>query len=73
MKTIFERKVDLKQLEGVSLADYKPTELCAYILKEYPGNPLGALRCMRDNVEIGNVLGEQTRVLLEGVIDVKRN
>lgn len=73
MKLIFERMTDLKQLEGVPLADYKPTELCAYILKKYPGNPIRALECMCENMEIGNVLGEQTRVLLEGVVDVERN
>ena len=73
MKTIFERRVSLQHLEGKPLADYQPKELCAYILKAFPNDPFGALKCMRENVEVGFVLGEQTRLLLEGVVNVKRN
>jgi hypothetical protein len=66
MKSVFERIVDLEAIKDIPLAEYSAKELCAYILHTYPKDPLGALNLMREKLEIGNVLGEQTELLLEG-------
>lgn len=73
MKNVFERNVDVKSLRDKPLADFSPAELVAYLYHSYPKDPIGALKCLEDNFEIGSVLGGQTRLLLEGLPDAKRN
>ena len=73
MKSVFERACDISKLEGVPLADYKPYELVAYVRRAYPGDPKGALKILRDNIEIGDILYSVTLTLLEGLDSVKRN
>lgn len=72
MKNVFQRLVDLDKLDK-ELFDYTPVELAAYMTTHYPGDPTGALDVFRDNVEIGRVLAQQTRTLLEGWRNDKRD
>ena len=73
MKSVFERVTKLEDIKDVPLMEYSPKELCAYIMSTYPHDPLGAIKVMRDNLIVGNVLGEQTQLLLEGYVNVNRN
>lgn len=66
-KNVFERSYNVSDLKDKELSDYEPGELVAYLLKAYPGDPKGALKILRDNYEVGFVLGEETLILLEGL------
>ena len=68
MKSVFERIVNLDDVKDIPLAEYSPKELCAFILHTYPNDPVGAVKLMRENLEIGDVLGSQAQLLLEGFI-----
>ena len=67
MKNVFERSIDLDSLKDKPLSDYNPSELVAYLLKAYPGDPKGALKMLIENNEVGYVLGSRTEILLEGL------
>lgn len=72
MKNVFQRHYDMSKLESVPLADYEPGELVAYLTNAYPGDPIGALNLLKDNNEIGSVLYNTTKLLVEGLQGVKR-
>lgn len=72
-KDIFRRMTENEDLSGVDLSDYKPYQLAAHVLKAYPGDPLGALKLLRDSYEIGFILYESTVALLEGSNYAKRD
>lgn len=73
MKSVFERIVNLDEVRDIPLSEYSPKELCAFILRTYPNDPVGAIKLMRENLEVGDILGNQTQLLLEGYINVNRN
>lgn len=73
MKNIFQRNISMDSLKGKELSDYTPSELVAFLTNAYPNDPIGALRYMRENYKVGEVLGQQTELLLEGVKGVKTN
>lgn len=73
MPNVFERLASYDDLEGVPLADYEPYQLASHMLKNYPGDPGGALRVYYDNHEVGFILYNTTLTLLEGMDSVKRN
>lgn len=73
MKNIFQRCFDSDKLKDIPLSDYEPGELAAYVTKAYPGDSLGALKLLLDNHEIGSVLYNTTKVLVEGLQGVKRD
>lgn len=73
MKNIFQRNISMDSLKGKELSDYTPSELVAFLTNAYPNDPMGALRYMRENYKVGEVLGQQTELLLEGVKGVKTN
>ena len=73
MKNVFQRAIDLEALKDKPKSDYEPGELVAYLTTAFVGDPKGALRIMKDNYEIGFVLFERTKILLEGLWDDKRN
>ena len=64
---VFTRNVNVGDLKEKQLSDFDAHELVAYLLKAYPGDPRGALKMLRDNYDVGFVLGETTLVLLEGL------
>lgn len=71
MSNVFTRNCDISELKDKPLADYTPRELVAYLTVAYPGDPKGALKVLRDNYEVGFVLGETSLMLLEGLQSVK--
>lgn len=73
MNNAFQRTVDIDSLRDKEVAAFTPEELVAYLTIAYPYDPLGALQWMRDSYVVGTVLGEQTRLLLEGLRGVKTN
>ena len=73
MKNIFQRRVDQESLVGVPLSDYTSAELVAYVTTAYPGDPIGALNMLANNYEIGSVLYNETKILVEGLRGVKRD
>lgn len=73
MKNVFQRAINLEELIDKPKSDYEPGELVAYVTTAFSGDPKGALRIMRDNYEIGSILFERTKILLEGLQDAKRN
>lgn len=73
MRSVFERRVDITNMKDMPLSAYRPEQLCAYLLRAYPNDPIGALRLMREKLEIGSVLAQSTRLLLEGVVNDKRD
>lgn len=73
MKNVFERVAENDSLDGKRLADYKPYQLAAHMLKQYPGDPIGALKSAKVNYEIGSILYTQTFNLLEGYLSAKGN
>lgn len=73
MKNLFQRVTNLEALRDVPKSDYEPGELVAYLTTAFPGDPKGALRVMKDNYEIGLILFERTRILLEGLLNAKRD
>lgn len=70
---IFQRQHKLSTLKEKPFASYTPGELVSYCTTAFPGDPIGALRVMRDNYEIGMILYEETNTLLEVMQNVKRN
>lgn len=72
-KNVYERVYNVEDLKDKPLSDYEPGELVAYLLKAYPGDPIGALKMLRDNYDVGFVLGESTLILLEGLQSAKSN
>ena len=73
MKNVFQRAIDPETLKDVPKSDYEPGELVSYLTTAFPGDPKGALRIMKDNYEIGLILFERTRILLEGLRYAKRD
>lgn len=73
MKNVYQRSIPMEGLKDKPVSDYSPEELVAFITTAYPGDPKGALKVYMDNLEIGYVLYEKTKVLLEGLQGVKRN
>ena len=73
MKNIFQRNISMDSLKDKELSDYIPSELVAFLTNAYPDDPMGALRYMRETYKVGQVLGQQTELLLEGVKGVKTN
>ena len=73
MKNVFQRVIDPETLKDVPKSDYEPGELVSYLTTAFPGDPKGALRIMKDNYEIGLILFERTKILLEGLQDAKRD
>lgn len=73
MQNVFERICAEEQTEGKALSDYEPYQLAAYMLRNYPGDPIGALKLYKDNLDVGVVLYSITRTLLEGSRRVKRD
>lgn len=73
MKNIFQRNISMDSLKGKELSDYTPSELVAFLTNAYPNDTMGALRYMRETYKVGEVLGQQTELLLEGVKGVKTN
>lgn len=73
MANVFTRNCDITKLKDKPLADYEPSELVAYLTVTYPGDPKGALKLLRQNYEVGFVLGETALILLEGLQSVKSN
>lgn len=73
MANIFERMCDGQDMTGVALSDYEPYQLAGYMLRHYPGDPIGALGIYRNNLEIGLVLYSITLTLLEGFKGDKRD
>lgn len=73
MKNIFQRNISMDSLKGKELSDYTPSELVAFLTNAYPNDPMGALMYMRETYKVGEVLGQQTELLLEGVKGVKTN
>ena len=73
MKNVFLRVVNVQELKDKPLADYTPSELVAYLTHAFPGDPKGALKVLRDNYEVGSVLANTTSLLLEGLLNVKRD
>lgn len=72
-RNIYERTYNVEDLKDKPLSDYEPGELVAYLLKAYPGDPRGALKMLRENYDVGFVLGESTLILLEGLQSAKSN
>lgn len=70
---VYQRQYKLNQLKGKQIADYTSGELVSYCTTAFPGDPLGALESMRDNLEIGSILYGETKTLLEVLQDVKRD
>lgn len=66
MKNIRRVKYD----ESKEISSYEPKELVSYLLNKYPGDPLGALKLLMNNHEVGFVLGSQTQCILEAILDV---
>lgn len=73
MANVFVRNYNLEELKDKPLADYEPSELVAYLTVTYPGDPQGALKILRQNYEVGFVLGETAHILLEGLQSVESN
>lgn len=73
MQNIFQRNISMDSLKGKELSDYTPSELVAFLTNAYPNDPMGALRYMRETYKVGQVSGQQTELLLEGVKCVKTN
>ncbi len=73
MNNVFERLAEGEDLTGVPFSDYEPRQLVAYVLRAFPGDPFGALKTMRDSLEIGVVKYNITLLLLEGFKGVKRD
>lgn len=73
MENVFTRRINLDELDGVPLSEYTPQQLVAYLCKNYPANPIGALNSMRDNFEVGFVLASQTKPILEVLSSAERN
>lgn len=70
---VYQRRYKLTDLKDKPYADYTPEEMVSYCTTAFPGDPIGALNSMRDNLEIGNVLYSHTRTLLEVIQNVKRD
>ena len=70
MKNIFQRNISMDSLKDKELSDYTPSELVAFLTNAYPDDPI---RYMRETYKVGQVLGKQTELLLEGVKGVKTN
>lgn len=73
MANIFERLCRGQDMTDVALSDYEPYQLAGYMLRYYPGDPIGALGIYKDNLEIGLVLYSITLTLLEGFKGDKRD
>ena len=73
MKNVYQRSYNLEDLKSKPISDYSAEELVALLTTAYPGDPIGALKIHLDNLEIGYVLYNKTKVLLEGLQGVKRN
>ncbi|MBR3599469.1 MAG: hypothetical protein IKL53_06260 [Lachnospiraceae bacterium] len=73
MSNVFTRRVDVSRLKDVPLSDYTAGELVVYISKNFPNDQFGALNNLIENQEIGLILGRQTKLLLEGLTNVKRD
>lgn len=73
MRDVFRRLAAYDNLDGVSLSDYEPYQLVAYVKSLYPGDPAGALKILKDNHEIGFLLYNISLLLLEGSQSVERN
>ena len=71
MSNIFQRVIDVQSLHNKSLSDYKPDELVAFITTAYPYDPKGALKLMREKYMVGELLGREAELLLEGLLNVK--
>lgn len=66
-RNVFEASFDPEEVKGLPLADYSVKQLVGYLLKYYPANPMGALKDIRYNGEVGYVLGTETEIILEGI------
>lgn len=69
MKNSFEKCTDFDTLREVSLCDYEPYQLVAFVLKAYPNAPKEVLHSMLENLEIGFVLHDTALALLEGYLN----
>lgn len=63
---LYER-LNISDKANVPLADYKPEELTAFLVQKYPVAPIEKLDALRTNVEIGQILYLQTKMLLRGL------
>lgn len=71
-KNMFVRAVDLDAIKSVQLCDYSEEQLVAFLITNYPNDPIGALNTMITNLEVGSVLSGRVRVMLEAMRNVKR-
>jgi len=69
---VFQRRYKLDDLKAKSFSDYTPGELVSYVTTVFPGDPIGALKSMRDTYEIGSILYGKTLTMLEVVVDATR-
>ena len=60
-------RMDVEALRGIPLCDMEPTQLIAFIRKKYPYDRIGALQYMREHNQIGNILYNNVRLILEGI------
>ncbi len=70
--SIYSRSVPTDQLKDTPLCDYTCVELASYILKRYKNAPSEYLNLIYSQGEIGSVLFEETRSLLEGAKYAKK-
>ena len=65
-ENIFSIVAPIAEIKDKEFSDYTVNELCSYIVTLYPEDPLGALKIMMDNLQVGYVLGNKAKFILEG-------
>lgn len=70
---VFVRVVDLEAIKDLPLSNYDVKQLTAYLIQNYPNDPIGALSLMVQNLEVGYVVSSRVRLILERVGYDKRS
>lgn len=60
-------RMDVDVLKDTPVNDMTPTELIVFLRKKYPGDSRGALQYMHEHQQIGNVLYNSVKLILEGI------
>ena len=63
-RDVFQARVE-RPNETKPLADYSVPELVSYLTTAYPNAPLEVLNQLVYNNEVGQILADQTRLILE--------
>ena len=59
-------RVDLSKVAEIPISDLDPVTLAAMMKQRFPRDPIGHLKILRTNKEIGSVLYNRAEVILMG-------